>query len=63
MKSLAFLLILATPASALSCIEPSPLRQYIDARDSADLYSMVIGKIEPYGAIKLPKQDLNRKIK
>ena len=59
MKSLAFLLILATPASALSCIEPSPLRQYIDARDSKDLYSMVIGKIEPYGAIKLPKQDLN----
>lgn len=60
MKSLAFLLLLlATPASALSCLEPSPLSQYTHARDSKDLYSMVIGKIEPYGRIKVPKQDLN----
>lgn len=59
MKSLAFLLLLATPVSALSCLQPDPVTQYTYARDSEDVYGMVIGRIEPYGKINEPKQDLN----
>ena len=59
MKSLAFSLLLAAPAHALSCMAPDPLLQYTQARDSADLYSMVIGQITPTGPIIAPKQDLD----
>ena len=46
-------------AQALSCMAPDPLLQYTQARDSKDLYSMVIGQILPKGPIIAPKQDLD----
>lgn len=53
-----FTLLAAQPLHALSCIQPDVVRQYEHARDSEDTYSMVIGRIEPYGPIAVPEQDL-----
>ena len=51
-------LLAAQPLHALSCMAPDVVRQYEYARDSKDTYSMVIGRIEPYGPIAEPEQDL-----
>ncbi len=48
----------AQPLHALSCMQPDVVRQYEQARDSDETYSMVIGRIEPYGPIAVPEQDL-----
>ncbi len=50
-------LILAQPALALSCLRPDVLRQYTDARDSTDLYSMVIGTFAETPEIAIPERD------
>ena len=58
MKSAIIALILtglAQPAIALSCLQPDALRLYIEARDSTDLYSLVIGRITADGPIALPE--------
>jgi hypothetical protein len=61
-RSLVFLALLtAQPLHALSCLAPDVVRNYEYARDSEDTYSMVIGRIEPYGPIAVPEQDLSAK--
>ena len=47
----------AQPALALSCLRPDVIRLYSDARDSEDLYSMVVGKITATNPIAIPKKD------
>ena len=50
-----FALLAATPALALSCLAPDIIRDYTHARDSDDLYSMVIGQIAADPAIEVPE--------
>ena len=45
---------LAGPALALSCMRPDAVRLYEQARDSEDLYSMVIGTVTPNAPIVAP---------
>ncbi len=49
--------LLAQPATALSCIRPDAVRQYEQARDSEDLYTMVIGSLDAETPIAVPKRD------
>lgn len=42
---------------ALSCLRPDAVTQYEAARDSADLYSLVIGKITSDRSIAIPEGD------
>ena len=57
--SAALALTLAQPVSALSCLRPDVVRQYEQARDSDDLYSMVIGTIAATPPIAIPEPDAN----
>ena len=47
-------LTLAGPAQALSCLPPDALRLYTEARDSEDVFSLVIGTIHSDGPINQP---------
>ena len=48
----------AGPALSLSCVKPDAVTQYEAARDSSDLYSLVIGTIQSGTAIAIPERDL-----
>ena len=45
----------AQPALALSCLRPDSVRLYEFARDSEDLYQIVLGRISTAGPINLPE--------
>lgn len=48
-------LTLAQPAAALSCLRPDVVRLYEDARDSPDLYSMVIATFPAETTVRVPQ--------
>ena len=60
-RSLMFLLAIfaAGPAFSLSCVKPDAVTQYEAARDSSDLYSLVIGTIQSDTPIAIPERDLS----
>lgn len=53
-----FAILASGPAFSLSCLKPDAVTQYEAARDSRDLYSLVIGTIQSDDPIAIPKQDL-----
>ena len=62
MKPLRRLLALAVGATmaadaafALSCMKPDAVRLYTQARDSSDLYAIVIGQLQPDTKIAIPE--------
>lgn len=46
------------PVFALSCLKPDVVTQYEAARDSADVYSLVVGTIQSDGPIAIPERSL-----
>jgi hypothetical protein len=54
----AILVILATQATALSCMRPDPVRSYNTAADAEELYLVALGKVS-FDASKLPKAEGN----
>ena len=62
MKPFPRLLALAVAASltadaalSLSCMQPDAVRLYTQARDSKDLYAIVIGQLQPDAEIAIPE--------
>jgi len=51
-------ILVAGPALSLSCLKPDAVTQYETARDSRDLYSLVIGIIQSDEPIAIPKQNV-----
>ena len=45
----------ADAALALSCMKPDAVRLYTQARDSSDLYAIVIGQLQPDAEIAIPE--------
>lgn len=58
---LAVAFLAAGPASALSCLRPDAVRLYEDARDSAEVYTIVKGRILADGPILVPVPDRDGK--
>lgn len=47
--------VTADAALALSCMKPDAVRLYTQARDSSDLYAIVIGQLQPDAEIAIPE--------
>ena len=60
-RFLAFFLAIfaAGPAFSLSCLKADAVTQYETARDSRDLYSLVIGTLQSDTPIAIPERDLS----
>ncbi|MEQ9036915.1 MAG: hypothetical protein RIE24_00990 [Silicimonas sp.] len=54
-RLLAFLLLLAGPAQALSCLPPDAVRLYTQAAESEDLFAIFIGRLDPEIPIEVPE--------
>ena len=55
-QTLAVILALApAPSWSLSCLPPDPARLYMEARDSAEVYAIVIGKLHSDRPIAVPE--------
>lgn len=54
------LILTVNSSFALSCLPPDAVRLYSSARDSNDLFAIVVGRLHPNGPIAVPKVDANQ---
>ena len=54
-RLLALLLLLASPAHALSCLRPDAVRLYTQAAESEELFAIFIGRLHAENGIEVPR--------